>query len=45
MEQAGICVGVWLWIHYFKKPVNMFEHMEIEEYIYEGVVELLYKNY
>ena len=26
------------------KYVNMFEHMEITEYIYEGVVETSYKN-
>ena len=28
----------------FKKAVNMFEHMEIAESIYEGVVELSYKK-
>ena len=28
----------------FKKAVNMFEHMEIAKYIYEGVVEPSYKN-
>ena len=29
----------------FKKSVNMFEQMDIAEYIYEGVVESLYKKY
>ena len=28
----------------FKKAVNMFEHMEISESIYEGVVEPSYKK-
>ena len=28
----------------FEKYLNMFEHMEIEEYIYEGVVEHSYKK-
>ena len=28
----------------FKASVKMFEHMEIVEYIYEGVVEPSYKN-
>ena len=29
----------------FKKAVNMFERMEIAEYIYKGVLELSYKMY
>ena len=29
---------------FFLKAINIFEHMEIEEYIYEGVVELSYKT-
>ena len=29
---------------YFKKSVDMFEHMEISWYIYEGVVEPSYKK-
>ena len=29
----------------FKKAVNMFEHMEIVESIYEGIVEPSYKIY
>ena len=28
----------------FKKAVNMFEHMDITEYIYEGVVEPSYNK-
>ena len=28
----------------FKNSVNMFESMEIEEYIYRGVVKPFYKN-
>ena len=28
----------------FKTDVNMFDRMEISEYIYEGVVEPLYKK-
>ena len=27
-----------------KQSINIFEHMEIAEYIYRGVVENLYKN-
>ena len=29
----------------FKKAVNMFEHMEIVESIYEGIVEPSYKQF
>ena len=30
--------------HYFKNAIRMFERMEIEEYIYDVVVEPSYKN-
>ena len=29
----------------FRKPINMFESMDIDEYIYGGVVETSYKKY
>ena len=32
------------YVHTFKKAVNMFEHMEISESIYECVVEPSYKK-
>ena len=44
MDKASVCSGFWLWIYTLKKPVDMFEHMEITESIYNDVVEPLYKN-
>ena len=35
---------VLLWIYYLKKYVNIFERIEIEESIYESVVEPFYKK-
>ena len=37
LEQSGVCSRILFSIYYFKKSLNMFEHMEIAEYIYEDV--------
>ena len=35
---------VWLLLHSYKKYVNMFERLEISEYIYESIVKPYYKK-
>ena len=44
MGQAGFNAGFYFEAVTFKKSINLFEHMDIAESIYEGVVESYTKN-
>ena len=44
MKQSSLCAGFLLRVYYFKKAVNMIDHMDIDEHIYEAVVEPSYKK-